>query len=461
MSHAHHFLERLDRVDREQTEFALSLYNDHEAVAFVLGRVNLPEGTERVALAVDTSSDGPVVLVTRDGKFVTCLGRGMRHDHPVVPRQQLDALLAKVADKRARRELLQRERRPDEENKDILQRVFTRGSRLSREDFLVLTAFEPMLGVTPFLFMMEIGADALKTRALVMPHAHNLVVKGSSMKAIERLHRMEWAVAHLALLSGAADRRELDAFLDTRATGNASGTFACSAQGGMTFYLRAAWVAARFGKPVVPVYKAAFVNAKEWMSLLDAGVGLAAIALRHAGTSAEIRRFFEGYGPAKEKPETVDEIRNNVATAMLSVFDTAAERTATTIGVGRSFGHIFGQHLPAGHPYRFETKEEVPEELAKTAALMFDGDILVPDVQNFMTSALPIAARAKAEDFYYPRDVMRAWMGAWNPEETVERMQRFATHGKSVPVRAVAAPGRNDPCTCGSGKKWKKCHGAA
>ena len=27
--------------------------------------------------------------------------------------------------------------------------------------------------------------------------------------------------------------------------------------------------------------------------------------------------------------------------------------------------------------------------------------------------------------------------------------------------RVEATPGRNDPCTCGSGKKYKKCHGAA
>ncbi|MEP6824615.1 MAG: SEC-C metal-binding domain-containing protein, partial [Ramlibacter sp.] len=27
-------------------------------------------------------------------------------------------------------------------------------------------------------------------------------------------------------------------------------------------------------------------------------------------------------------------------------------------------------------------------------------------------------------------------------------------------VRKDAAPGRNDPCPCGSGKKYKKCHGA-
>ncbi len=29
------------------------------------------------------------------------------------------------------------------------------------------------------------------------------------------------------------------------------------------------------------------------------------------------------------------------------------------------------------------------------------------------------------------------------------------------PVRAAAKIGRNDPCPCGSGKKYKKCHGAA
>ena len=28
------------------------------------------------------------------------------------------------------------------------------------------------------------------------------------------------------------------------------------------------------------------------------------------------------------------------------------------------------------------------------------------------------------------------------------------------PVRAGAKVGRNDPCPCGSGKKYKKCHGA-
>ena len=35
-------------------------------------------------------------------------------------------------------------------------------------------------------------------------------------------------------------------------------------------------------------------------------------------------------------------------------------------------------------------------------------------------------------------------------------------HGPRIETRRVdAAPGRNEPCPCGSGKKFKKCHGAA
>jgi uncharacterized protein len=34
-------------------------------------------------------------------------------------------------------------------------------------------------------------------------------------------------------------------------------------------------------------------------------------------------------------------------------------------------------------------------------------------------------------------------------------------HGPKPETRRVEpTPGRNDPCPCGSGKKYKKCHGA-
>ncbi len=449
-------------MNREQTEFALSLYRDHEAVAYVLGHVNLPEGAERVALAVDAVEDGPVVLVTRDGRFVTCLGAGMRHCHHVVPRKQLDALLARAADKRARRELRQRELRPDEEEGDLLQRIFTRGSRLAREDFVVLTSFEGLVGLAPFLSMLDVGFEAVKARQVASPNSENAVVKGSTTKALEKIHRCEWAVAHLTLLAGAAERRQLDAFLGTRTTVQASATFPCSVQGGSTFYLRAAWMTARFGKAVIPSVKAGFFGAGDWMSALDAGVGLAAIGLRHSSCMSEIRRIFEGFDPPVPAPTTPDESRRNVAASMLRTMNDADENIGAILKVGRSFAVTLSGRLPAGHPRRYEKPEDVPDDVARTAALSFDGNMFEPQIQGFTVAALSTAVRAAAEDFYHPRDIVRAWFGAWSPEETLERLRRFArAETKLVPVRASATPGRNDPCSCGSGKKWKKCHGSA
>ncbi|MCD9027491.1 UPF0149 family protein [Luteimonas sp. BDR2-5] len=38
---------------------------------------------------------------------------------------------------------------------------------------------------------------------------------------------------------------------------------------------------------------------------------------------------------------------------------------------------------------------------------------------------------------------------------------RLAERVVRTPVRRAPAPGRNDPCPCGSGRKWKKCCGAS
>ena len=50
-------------------------------------------------------------------------------------------------------------------------------------------------------------------------------------------------------------------------------------------------------------------------------------------------------------------------------------------------------------------------------------------------------------------------------QEKRERDLQYSAPSKesSEPRRAVAGTkvGRNDPCPCGSGKKYKKCHGAA
>src|SRR5437868_5822278 len=104
--HQHHFLSRLDRVSAPQVELALSLYRDVPLLRFILEKARLPEGAERAAISLEHPAEGPFIVVTRDGKFVTCLGKGMSPGElPIITRGQLDGIAAKAEDLRERMEV--------------------------------------------------------------------------------------------------------------------------------------------------------------------------------------------------------------------------------------------------------------------------------------------------------------------------------------------------------------------
>jgi preprotein translocase subunit SecA len=53
--------------------------------------------------------------------------------------------------------------------------------------------------------------------------------------------------------------------------------------------------------------------------------------------------------------------------------------------------------------------------------------------------------------------------GGYGADEEAEQAQALALQGEGVLVqphqRDVPKIGRNEPCPCGSGKKYKQCHG--
>ena len=65
-----------------------------------------------------------------------------------------------------------------------------------------------------------------------------------------------------------------------------------------------------------------------------------------------------------------------------------------------------------------------------------------------------LAAQSTMEDF--TRNIHR------KKEREMEQLQFVGGDGSAstTPVAAGQKTGRNDPCPCGSGKKYKKCHGA-
>lgn len=94
-------------------------------------------------------------------------------------------------------------------------------------------------------------------------------------------------------------------------------------------------------------------------------------------------------------------------------------------------------------------------------------ELLVLLRRGWIAPALAGGADEVAEEFAHPRpsllrppivDVAKAvsWWGCF----TRRRAARPPVAPAAAPVRAAPKTGRNDPCPCGSGRKYKKCCGA-
>jgi uncharacterized protein len=89
-------------------------------------------------------------------------------------------------------------------------------------------------------------------------------------------------------------------------------------------------------------------------------------------------------------------------------------------------------------------------------------DELNPMISPFYALALP---RDEWPDDIKVADVggdtREAWFAQaiWGCYELWEYWRHHAPRPKGITVTKTAEPGRNDPCHCGSGKKYKTCHG--
>src|SRR5580693_5893570 len=131
-------------------------------------------------------------------------------------------------------------------------------------------------------------------------------------------------------------------------------------------------------------------------------------------------------------------------------------------------------HLKEGIGLRGYGQKDPLVEFKKEAFILFDELMNRIDTEAVRFLFLvrpaeqPAAASAQPAPSAQKPPVPRG-LSQFSPEE-IERKQRrqeqqmhFQTGNTPVeppkPVRAGAKVGRNDPCPCGSGKKYKKCHG--
>jgi uncharacterized protein len=100
-------------------------------------------------------------------------------------------------------------------------------------------------------------------------------------------------------------------------------------------------------------------------------------------------------------------------------------------------------------PPRDKKVRKLLDEALGAIVALTDDDTDVPELCVYEEGGTPSVSQRRLNDFadalwavYNLRDLWR---------DFGERVE---------PMRADTKPGRNDPCFCGSGKKYKKCHGA-
>lgn len=464
MSHDHHFLERLERLDGAQAELALALYYDGELVKYLLSQVELPDAAERVAISLHHPEQGPFIIVARDGGFVTCLGAGMRPglDKPVVTRQRLDSLAGRIG---ALRRAMDEAESGMTRCRKLVRQVVEAGDRLSREDFEQLSRLTPLLSRLWFRGLVDSVDTSLESYGRI-ERARRLTAP-RHVEPLRRYWRSTWAMSHFSLLL-AADGPQLLAELFEIVEGlspeyaEARGRllpWSLARLGVSSFAARASWVASKVPRALLPRLKQHWLEPSTPNGIIAYGLGMCAVGMRHRKLRAEVHKMLARPAPAEEAP--FSSAMRQVLLAGYELGTGAPEGQREHVhAIGRTFLRLVGKAMG---PAALEQYERVPDEVAVAVLLSMPFDLHTENVGLLhVIQWLPWLAGAEAADFYIPDAYMSLRSGPWKPSEGIVLVEPRRKHQYPYGVTSVdtSKPARKGPCPCGSGKKYKRCCGA-
>ena len=90
----------------------------------------------------------------------------------------------------------------------------------------------------------------------------------------------------------------------------------------------------------------------------------------------------------------------------------------------------------------------------QTASILMRGQIPVQEKEQTKVNVAPDQSRSKQQQKYSETKV-----DLNDPNQQAAAQQDTREGAKREPIRVEKTVGRNDPCPCGSGKKFKNCHG--
>ena len=473
VGHAAHFLRRLDRVSDAQVELALTLYRDEALLAEVLRGASLPEAAERVAISLDDPLEGPFVVVTREGRFVTCLGAGMRASGlSVLTRERLDVAASRVQRMRDELERVRRVRESGADGQASLAfcRMQQQGARFAREDAKVLLQMQPLIEKDCIFVMLDLCDSLLDATKRVATYriATPDRLSQKQREVVLAFGRAAWTIAHLLVLVSSNRVREAFARGEAAAPDHAGivhGLASLTFEWGTLLHVaRALWFVAQGGKAALAAVKAD-TRSYTLVHRLYRELALASLALRSEKLRAEALKAMTTR--EREVDTKLKAAREGVAVAwantLRQVVNAPAQCEALYLLHSRCFA---ATRAGGGEDPSPEACAAIPDEVARIAWYASPLTLYDPEAKSghaVSLFGLPAIIGAAPEELFLPSEWAQRLMPRSDLDEVTYWLSKYleANHytTRRSPRTIEAKVGRNDLCPCGSGQKHKRCCG--
>lgn len=515
MGHAFHFLQRLARVSTAHMERALGLYYSSERTKMVISialNTNPPqtqeEAEQRIALALDDTERPPYLVANRAGQMITCLAAGMSpYGLRVIDQAHIASACGFYDDMIGRQATLDQIKT---DQGDIFRAMRHGAWAMNRSTFRGLSFLWPWLQSD---FVAESHESSLHLRTVTKDLARSVrkglvnrdradwlsgnVIPALTPSAAKQLAEPlrdywehAWRSAHTLLLAF-CDKPEIyferiaNIFQeDADRAGESSdgptfqqyqnykGSIAWSVirEGCWALSARGLWVIAQCSPHILDSLCEGAISHRTVLGAVNNIYGLAASAIRHPTLKPTIQAALERAAQFHPPYDEIEQFVQGMAFEALELIDLSPDRhayfRAEMLDFGRGlyerYVHIYEQRL--GKRATTPPPAEIPDDVAMTFASLSPLDL--QNIHNKYSGfdafigLIPWIATANASDFYLPDE----YAALFEEEGSNFAIQIVLGHALSTTKKTMfatkptkAKPGRNDPCFCGSGKKYKVC----
>ena len=312
--------------------------------------------------------------------------------------------------------------------------------------------------------MLRKNRDQVAALRLDRIRPHEIPLAGSFGSAA-------WAASHLIVLTSASESAE--AFeeaeriteTDVRLT-NARTLFEL---GSHAHALRTLWAMARRQKPLVPLRTLRDTDELETSVLREFSLGVVALhsTKLRAEATKEISRV-----PPDLPPDASKEMRDlhfarrfagRIGDGVRDALTNEKEYTDHYLSVGRGVAATVrhGSRTKPTEAMLADISDQVAGAMLPCGPFSWFGETQARNLRNLIT-ALPWLAQAQPADLFLPRAFVEHHRSSPSADlrAMMEPYAKALKVGRPETVKNTApTPGRNDPCSCGSGKKYKRCCG--